>query len=117
LCPTRDLFAFAIEGVMHDNGLWREGTKTMARLIRSVLVIGTIAVLSPVHEAGSLRAVAGAQSRTLLSSLMPAVSMARTVSEMDPAVREALVSAAAAQLGAVAPDSTRRKTKPDMPRP
>lgn len=83
----------------------------MARLIRSLVVIGTIAVLSPVHEAASLREDAATRGRSLFASFMPADSgqkieksarvatqVARQIAGLDPETRELLLQLAASQL-------------------
>ena len=94
------------------NAVRTTGTMNMARLIRSLVVVGTIAILSPVHQGAALRQDAALHSRSLLATLMPpgdvqkiesaakaASQLSRQISQLDPQTRDMLLQLAASQLG------------------
>ena len=96
----------------------------MAKLIRSLVVIGAIVALSPVHEGASLRGDAAAHGRSLLTTLMPeadlgnisatahtAVNIAKHIKDLDPATRDMMLQLAAAQIGSTADQRQRVAAK------
>lgn len=105
----------------------------MARLIRSLVVVGTIAILSPVHQATSLRQDAALHSRSLLATLMPegdvqrietaaraTAQMSRQISQLDPETRDMLLQLAVSRLGRdrhAEPSATASATAPGIARP